>query len=38
MSTHKVVGYNNELVTSTCNTIFLGIVTEYSLYWKAHID
>jgi len=38
MTTDKVVGYNNKLITSTCNTVFLGIVIEYSLSWKAHID
>jgi len=32
------VGYNNKLFTSTSNTKFLGIGSENSLSWKAHID
>jgi hypothetical protein len=33
-----IIGYNNKLITSTSYTKFLGITTENSLSWKAHID
>jgi hypothetical protein len=33
-----VIGYNSKLITSTCNTNFLGIVIQNSLSWKADVD
>jgi len=38
MTVDKVVGYSNKLITSTCITMFLGIVIEYSLSQNAHVD
>ena len=33
-----IIGYNNNLITSTSNTKFLGIIIENSSSWKAQID
>ena len=32
------IGYNNNFISNSISTIFLGVVTENTLSWKAHID
>jgi hypothetical protein len=36
---HEVsIGYNNNFISNSTNTKFLGVIIENTLSWKAHID
>jgi hypothetical protein len=32
------IGYNNNFISNSTNTKFLGVIMENTLSWKAHID
>ena len=32
------IGYNNNFISNSTNTKFLGVIIENTLSWKAHID
>jgi len=32
------IGYNNNFFSNSTSTKFLGVITENTLSWKAHID
>jgi hypothetical protein len=32
------IGYNNNFISNSTSTKFLGVITENTLSWKAHID